>query len=188
MRVYGRVMAVELLDWPADAQRRQQLAQRGIPRLLVVAQDAMPPTVTETIEDWIRLPHTPADLQARLDSLRARSPQPAQEDHRPAIDDDGVLRTEHGWLALSDIEARLMSALVDRYRTVVGRGALQCAAWPNQEVSRNLLDVYLHKLRPRVGAVGLTINTVRKRGYLLDAASEITITPTDVDYGGLGPN
>lgn len=178
-------MSVEILDWPAEDGRRQALAQRGVPRLLVVSPDVPPPIVTDHFEDWIRRPHTTADLEARLTGLQARSVEPATDEDSPAIDDDGVLRTERGWIALSEVEVKLMSELVGRYRTVVDRDSLQNAAWPNQQVSRNLLDVYLHKLRPRVIAVGLEINTVRKRGYLLDRI-DVNETVNGHQQPGLG--
>ncbi len=161
-------MSVETLNWPAEDERRRALAQRGVPRLLLVDPDSSPPTITDHLEDWIRRPCTTADLEARTACLQARSTATTIDDESPAIDEDGVLRTDQGWLALSEVEVKLMAELVGRYGTVVDRDSLQNAAWPNQQVSRNLLDVYLHKLRPRVTAVGLEINTVRKRGYLLD--------------------
>ncbi len=161
-------MSVELLNWPAEDERRRSLAQRGVPRLLLVNPDRSPPTVTDHLEDWIRRPYNDVDLEARIACLRARASEPAVAGDSPAIDEDGVLRTDRGWLALSDVEVKLMTELIGRYGAVVDRDSLQNAAWPNQQVSRNLLDVYLHKLRPRVIEVGLAINTVRKRGYLLD--------------------
>lgn len=171
-------MSVETLNWPAEDDRRRALAQRSVPRLLLLEADQPPPVVTDPLEDWIRRPYSQADLDARLTSLGARFTGSVDNLDPLIIDDDGVLRTEQGWLALSDVEVKLMSELVGRYGTVVDRDSLQNAAWPNQQVSRNLLDVYLHKLRPRVTAVGLEINTVRKRGYLLDRVNHQAPTPT----------
>jgi hypothetical protein len=56
---------VELVAWPAGHERRIELAAAGRPRLLVVAPGVPPPDVWESIEDWVRLPAEPADVELR---------------------------------------------------------------------------------------------------------------------------
>lgn len=166
-------MGVKFVHWPEEEALRSQLEQLGTPRLLLVAADAHPPATPDPLEDWVRLPSSEQDVAARARSLALRaSAIDVEQSATPELDDNGVLRTETGWVALSDVEARLVSAFLDRLQLVVDRGSLLKAGWPDQEVSRNLLDVYLHKLRPRVESVGLQISTVRKRGYVLEYAEQ----------------
>lgn len=159
------------MHWPEEEALRSQLEKLGEPRLLLVAADARPPATPDPLEDWVRLPSPEQDVAARVRSLALRAGAiDVEQPTTPELDDDGVLRTTVGWVALSDLEARLAKALLDRFQLVVDRASLLKAGWPDQQVSRNLLDVYLHKLRPRVESVGLQISTVRKRGYVLEFA------------------
>jgi len=70
-------------------------------------------------------------------------------------------------LALTPADARLMAPLVDRFGSVVGRGELAKAGWPDGLPSRNSLDVQLGRLRRRLKGSGLTLRTVRSRGCVL---------------------
>ena len=62
-----------VLRWPSDPNRRRELADLGIPRLLLVDSDAPPPVCTDPLEDWIRLPSDERDIDARMNALRARA-------------------------------------------------------------------------------------------------------------------
>lgn len=161
-------MEVVLVRWPAEERRREELERQGAPRLLVLDDGHAPPATDDDLEDWIRLPATDADLQARVEGLRRRAA--ARQAGNPALDDDGVLRVGGRWVALPPVESRLMGALVDRYGAVVSRDALTRAGWPDGSPGRNALDVHVLRLRRRVGPLGLGIRTVRSRGYLLERA------------------
>jgi DNA-binding winged helix-turn-helix (wHTH) protein len=91
----------------------------------------------------------------------------------PSLDEDGVLRVDGQWVALPPVESRLTAALLDRYGAVVSRDALAKAGWPDGAPGRNALDVHVLRLRRRLDPLGLVIRTVRSRGYVLEAASEI---------------
>jgi DNA-binding response OmpR family regulator len=67
------------------------------------------------------------------------------------------------------VEARLMTALLDRQGAVVSRDALGRSGWPDGAPGRNALDVHVLRLRRRIDGIGLAIKTVRSRGYLLEA-------------------
>ena len=155
-------MTVELVHWPAERDRRSRLREANQPRLLLVEATASPPLTDDPCEDWVRLPADHRDVQARVESLRRR----AATDPTLA---DGVLRTATGWVALPELEARIVAPLLARMGRVVDRPALLEAGWPGQAPSRNLLDVHLHRLRRRLEPIDLRIRTVRKRGYVLEA-------------------
>ena len=161
-------MDVVLVRWPAEAERRGRLRDEGTPRLLLV-EEGPPPTAADCLEDWIRVPADDADVRARLEAVAARLGQHVSSDE-PDLDADGVLRFSGSWVSLPPVEARLTTALVERFGAVVGRDALARAGWPDGAPGRNALDVHVLRLRRRLATVGLSIKTVRSRGYLLEAA------------------
>src|SRR5260221_101995 len=58
-------LAVELVHWPRERQRREALAKAGVPRVLLVADGEVPPTRIGVGEDWIRVPADERDLFVR---------------------------------------------------------------------------------------------------------------------------
>ncbi len=156
-------MTVELLHWPKEKGRRDQLHQANQPRLLLVDPEAEPPLTVDPAEDWVRLPANHRDVQARVESLRLRL------EAEPMLD-DGVLRTAAGWVALPELEARLMAVLLERFGRVADRQSILTAGWPGEAPNRNVLDVHLHRLRRRIEPIDLQIRTIRKRGYVLEPA------------------
>jgi hypothetical protein len=159
---------VVLLRWPADAMRRAQLADRHVPRLLLIEEEAAPPEVGDCLEDWIRVPAPDDDVRTRLAALAARSGRHLTPS--PTLDRDGVLRFRGTWVPLPPVEARLTVALVDRFGAVVSRDRLTRAGWPQGAPGRNALDVHVLRLRRRIDPLGLAIRTVRSRGYLLEGS------------------
>jgi hypothetical protein len=161
------VADVVLLRWPVEAARRERLAGRCVPRLLLVEGGASPPPA-DCLEDWIRVPAPDADVNRRLEDLAGRADR-----HRPSVpflDRDGVLRFGESWTSLPPVDARLAGALVERFGAVVNREVLGRAGWPEGPPGRNALDVHVLRLRRRLEPVGLVIRTVRSRGYLLESA------------------
>jgi len=159
------VADVVLVRWPAESDRRDWLANQGIPRLLLV-EGAVDPPPADCLEDWIRVPAADLDVKRRLEDVSARAAQHVLE--VPLIDGDGVLRFGNSWASLSPVDARLAGALVERFGAVVSRTVLGKAGWPGGAPARNALDVHMLRLRRRVEPVGLVIRTVRSRGYLLE--------------------
>ncbi|HEY4378581.1 MAG TPA: helix-turn-helix domain-containing protein [Acidimicrobiales bacterium] len=159
-------MNVELVRWPADEDRLDEVRSVGGARLVLVAEGIRPPVPADALEDWIRLPASEEDIQLRVQVLsdRARSNTlPA-----PEIDEGGLLRFAGLWVSLPPVEHRLTAALLDRYRAVVSRESLARAGWPEGTPGRNVLDVHIVRLRRRLSPLGLAIRTVRSRGYLLE--------------------
>ena len=161
------VMDVALVRWPAEAERRSRLQELGAPRLLLVEEGHAPPSPDDCLEDWIRVPADDGDVRHRIEGLALRSTEHVEE--APDLDHDGVLRFGGTWVSLPPVEARLTRALVDRFGAVVGRDALAKAGWPEGAPGRNALDVHVLRLRRRITEVGLSIKTVRSRGYLMEA-------------------
>lgn len=157
-----------MVRWPDEADRRARLAERNLPRLLLLDDGAAPPEAPDCLEDWVRLPTSEADMRARVEGLLARG-----RTHRrdvPEVDAHGVMRYRHGWVALPPVEARLAGALVLRFCAVVGRDTLRRSVWPGSSPGRNVLDVHVLRLRRRLAPLSLAIRTVRSRGYMLEPA------------------
>jgi len=167
---------VALIRWPGEEEQRASLLASRHPLLLLV-ESGPPPVSSSPIEDWIRVPATTVDLEARLESLRLRSRQIEIEVYSgdpaaPQLEEGGILRFGSGWVSLSPIEARLVATLLERPGAVT-RQALIESGWPQvsqgrPDLRRNALDAHMLRLRKRLPAVGLTVRTIRSRGYLLD--------------------
>ena len=163
-------MEVVLIRWPAEAERRRQSLERGVPRLLLIEEGFAPPAPGDCLEDWIRIPAEDNDVRARMASIAARAGE--HSGRVPLLDDDGVLRFGDRWVALPPVEVKLTQALLERFNAVARRDDLTNAAWPEDPPARNVLDVHVLRLRRRLLDVGLTITTVRSRGYVLKASEE----------------
>jgi DNA-binding response OmpR family regulator len=164
-------MDVTLVRWPDEGDRRHRLREQGRPRLLLVESGPPPAPTGDCFEDWVRVPADEFEVRSRVEALRLR-----YEDHGPSIpdiDQDGVVRFGGEWVSVPPVEARLMTALIERYGAVVSREALGRAGWPAGAPGRNALDVHVLRLRRRLATVGLQITTVRSRGYLLEGASDV---------------
>lgn len=175
---YGRGVDVVLLRWPAELARRAELQQQGCPRLLLV-EDGAPPTPSDDLEDWIRVPAVDMDLQVRVEGLRNRAEGRVRQ--IPTLDDDGVVRVDDLWVPLPPVEARLTGALLRRYGGVVSRESLAKAGWPDGSPGRNALDVHMLRLRRRLATVSLSIRTVRSRGYLLERSPVGSVASTGTE-------
>ena len=160
------VMDITLIRWPAEEQRLPKLRDARLPRLLLVDEDGPPPLITDELEDWIRVPAPEQDLRARVESLSYRAASTGVL--IPEIDEHGVVRYRAGHTTVPPVEARLARLLVDHFRAVVSRKDLSEAGWPGGHASRNALDVHVLRLRRRLSEAGLSIRTVRSRGYLLE--------------------
>ena len=157
---------VAVVRLPDESRQLEELRRRGIPRLALVAPHAPPFTPVDLLEDWVRLPAAPADVRSRVLALAGRADESLER--RPELTDDRLLRYGRWWVALAPADARLMAPLVDRFGSVVGRGELAKAGWPDGLPSRNSLDVQLGRLRRRLKGSGLTLRTVRSRGCVLE--------------------
>jgi DNA-binding response OmpR family regulator len=162
---------IALVRWPAEADRRIELNEGRTPRLLLIDPDVPPPATWDVLEDWVRLPADPSEIEARIATLMRRLPasRPA-----PLLDDDGVLRVGADWVALPPVEARLVAALLARPDAVVSRERLLDAGWPQGQPSGStngqILDGRIKLLRRRLAEVDLEIHTVRGVGFVLTGA------------------
>ncbi|MBV8295836.1 MAG: winged helix-turn-helix domain-containing protein [Acidimicrobiia bacterium] len=156
------------MHWPAERDLLEHLRAEGAPRLLLVGQASPPPDLVGCEEDWVRLPADERDLEARVWGLAARSLR-----HRPGphVAGDGRLRYGAHWIPLSPIEHRLATVLAGCFGEVVDSEVLAGAARPGEGINEAALRVHLTRLRRRLRSIGLEIQNVRGRGYLMEHAT-----------------
>jgi hypothetical protein len=159
-----------VLRWPADRLVAEQLARRGVPRLLLVEPDSDPPVSVDPLEDWLRLPAADGDVKAKAAALARRAEQWSPPPDAPLLDGHGRLLRGARWVTLSPVEEQLMEALVEHFGEVVGDAVLVAQGWPDGGATMAALRIQLMRLRRRISALGLEIKTVRGRGYVLQGA------------------
>jgi DNA-binding response OmpR family regulator len=159
---------VTLVRWPEEADRLERLRRERMPRLLLVASDALAPTCGECEEDWIRLPADDADVRVRLTSLTQRWAR-CGLGRDPEIDLAGRIRFQGRWVALSRTEQNLARSLIEHMGSVVDHATLTSSTWPDGEgVPYGRLRVQILHVRRRLEPLGLSIRTVQGRGYVLE--------------------
>ena len=161
-----RDMDVVRLRWPEETNRRRVLRAGGVPRLLLVADGALPPDDVDVLEDWARASATEIDLAARAESLwrrAARLPPP------PCFDDDGLLRYGRHLVILSPLETRVAQVLVARMGELVDTSSVAEAGWPEGAPTPSTMTTAMRRLRRRLRPAGLLLTVVTARGWMLEA-------------------
>lgn len=156
---------VQLVRWPRDGGRRQALAEAGTPRVLLVPEGIDPPRLDD-LEDWIRIPADELDLFTRMQRLavlagRVRRP--------PELVDGVILRHGEAAVLLAEADAEVAGILLARLGRLVLRSELERTLWPAGSPGSRTLDSRVNRLRHRAAEVGLTLHTIRGRGFVLEA-------------------
>lgn len=86
------------------------------------------------------------------------------------IDEGGLLHRGKRWVALPDVEWRLLGLMVERLGRLVRREDLTAVGWPGVPTASTALNVRIKRARHRLAPLGLQITTVRGRGYVLSPA------------------
>lgn len=157
--------------------KRLRDAGLGTPCLVLTARDALHDRV-EGLEagadDYLAKPFAMDEMVARVRALlrrpmqsRTLAPQLGDLQLRP---DAGTICCGEEGVTLAAAEMQIMLLLVEKGGETVRRGALEAAGWGLDEaVTPNALDVALHRLRRKLGAIGSRqrIVNVRNLGYAL---------------------
>jgi DNA-binding winged helix-turn-helix (wHTH) protein len=94
----------------------------------------------------------------------------------PILDDDGLLRFGGRWVALTPVQSRVVTLLLDRFgETVTTYDELRTAAWGATTRSPQALATLVKRLRRRIEPIGLDVLTVRLRGYVLDVRRPLPV-------------
>ncbi len=155
---------IELLRWPGDSARRTAAAERGTPRLLLVADGALPPRL-DPGEDWIRVPADERDVLARMQRLAAEYDRRRRP---PYLEADVVLRYGGRTVVVSEGEGAVLRPLIARFGELVTWDVLRSQLWPDAEHTARAMSARVFRVRARIEPIGLTIYTIRGRGLVLD--------------------
>jgi hypothetical protein len=155
---------IAVLRWPEQSEERERLARLGQPRLLVLEGDTPSPQIDSCVEDWIRLPVPDSDVRARLETLRLHA---QRHPLCPVVESWGQVSYDGRSEILSPIEHAITEALVARFGSAVYEQQLLTHGWPDGDGTPTALRVHVYRLRKRLAPLGLTITTLRGRGYIM---------------------
>ncbi len=161
-------VAAEILRWPADADRREELRRHGHPRLLLLDPGAVPPEREDDREDWLWTPTDERDLFARLNRLTMRSRARATRSRPEVVLTDGIVELGDQRVVLPPAEAAILGVLADAPGRLRSRAVLEAAVWGHRPHGPRALDSRMFTLRARIAPLGLQIHSVRGRGFTLD--------------------
>lgn len=147
-------------------------AALGIPCLVLTARDALHDRVAGLdagADDYLPKPFAMEELVARVRALLRRPKERLESDPscgdltiRPSA---GVMTCGDEIVTLAPAEMQIMLLLVRKGQEIVRRGALEAAAWGLSEaVTPGALDVALHRVRRKLGAIGSNQRIVNARG------------------------
>jgi two-component system OmpR family response regulator len=176
-----QVSGMEVLHWI-------RLRLPALPVLVLTARDGVDDRVqglNAGADDYLTKPFSMAELQARLGAMLRRARLPAFGGTLELVaDSTRRLRVDatlpQAWLddeamELTQREWALLSLLVTNAGQVVSREDVQ-EVWqsvPGDVVGAgsNALEVYIHRLRRKLGDSGLNIRNVRGLGYMLESGT-----------------
>jgi len=170
-----RPSVIVALRWPEESVRRDHLAAAGIPRLLLISPGASPPPVWAVDEDWLSADASLEDRAYREATLRRRlelvtDPAPPVVAGM-VVDEDGLARRHGRWVALTDLEVRLVRPLVAANAHCVSRAELLEAAWPGEERRDRAVDGAIRRVRTKLRPLGAQIHGITGVGYLLEVGA-----------------
>ena len=127
-------------------------------------------------DDYLVKPFSLNELQARVRALlRRQLAGGAPMILYGGLGFDTVTRTvsvNGKTLALSTHETGVLEVLVRRFGRVVSKEQMVEQLYSyDREVSHNAIEVYVHRLRKKIGSSGVTVRTLYGQGYLLDYVS-----------------
>lgn len=160
--VPSRFGGVEVVRWPEEADRREELARLGQPCVFVLAVDE-PAPMTELLEDWVREPIDTAELGARCAALLRR----ADCGTVPTLD-DGLLLYRGAWAAIPAAQLAMVGLLLERLGRVVTKEELVAAAAASGGSDHaDAVKAAMNRLVRRIAPLDLELRSIRGRGYLL---------------------
>ena len=162
-----------VLRWPEEVDAVERLRHLGTPRLLLVEPGVSPPIMTSCVEDWVRLPADDVDLRARLAALAERA---TRHPPAPVVEEYGCLSHRGVTVFLPPVDEQVARALIEHLGQPVSVEELRARAWSDGG-SDTALRVHISRLRRRLAPLGLSIASVRRRGYLIRDAVNLDAPP-----------
>ena len=163
-----------------DVLRQLRAQGQQAPTLILTARDGVEDRVAGLdagADDYVPKPFELAELAARVRAFARRQagqPSPILEVGSLAFDMVGrEIRANGERLNLSVRELSVLEMLMVRAGRVVTKRQIvnSLSAW-DADFSENAVEVYVYRLRKRLEGLGVSIQTVRGFGYLLEIDAE----------------
>jgi two-component system, OmpR family, response regulator len=161
-----------------EVVRRLRARGSALPVLLLTARDAVEDRVRglETgADDYLVKPFATAELVARIRALaRRNAPKPNLLTLGQLVLDVAARRARVGEraLELSVREWAVLEYLLQHAGRVVSKQQIIDAIAPwGEDLTLNAVEVYVSRLRLKLGEAGVALRTIRGFGYLLEAAA-----------------
>jgi DNA-binding response OmpR family regulator len=161
-----------------EVLRRLRARGSTTPVLLLTARDAVEDRVFGLelgADDYLVKPFATPELVARVRAMlrRAGPPQSTMQIGGLLLDSVARRATVHGRvIELSAREWGILEYLVRHRGRVVSKQQIIDAILPwGEELTLNAVEVYVSRIRIKVGDAGLGLRTIRGFGYMLDKGS-----------------
>jgi hypothetical protein len=158
---------VALLRWPAQEEQRARLERDGLPRLLLVSRGGPAPACVDELEDWVREPLDPDEIEIRTATLRRRS---RRRSGRPQLDSSGLVRVGDRWVHLPPVQQPVVRLLIERFGRVVRAEDIELAyRGAGGSLHPKAVKAMIGRVKRRLAELDLALSNVRDCGYLLEA-------------------
>lgn len=157
--------AVRIVEWPLHDDALDELAESGVPRLLLVEDGAEPPVGGDCCQDWMWRSGGEHELRLRLRQLSLRVM--GHGHGTPHLDALGMLRVGLRSVHVPGKEQLILRVLLDNFNRSVSREAIVREAWPEGTRRHNTVANRMSSLRSRITWLGLEIIGTAGTGYRL---------------------